>query len=238
MRSFHLEIVSHCWQYTRLLTYQLSSLVLHQPMRCRVTMTVCHTPSDFRTVQSLHYFHHLMTKPNLTLNPLSLPREHLMRRAIGRNIAARASQADWVWFADCDHTFGTGCLDALAAVASGTQDVDLLYPRIVLKNRLHALGDKAIAKVVGPGLYEIDREDFEPVEHNRAIGGIQIARGSRVRQEGYCPDIYQQPEADWKQTKEDPHFRKQIGNGRGVLIPNLYRIRHSRCGRETKGIEL
>ena len=33
-----IEIVSHCWQYSHLLVYQLSSLILHPPQDTRIVM--------------------------------------------------------------------------------------------------------------------------------------------------------------------------------------------------------
>ena len=41
-----LEIVSHCWHYTRLLGYQLSSLVCHPPKAVEVVMTVFYSETD------------------------------------------------------------------------------------------------------------------------------------------------------------------------------------------------
>ena len=51
-----LQIVSHCWNYSRLLTYQLSSLVLHPPRKLDVTMTVFYNEEDTRTCEVLEYF--------------------------------------------------------------------------------------------------------------------------------------------------------------------------------------
>src|SRR5690606_16316725 len=51
----HIEIVSHCWQYSHLLAYQLSSLVLHPPENTTVTMTVFHNPEDAATSSLLRF---------------------------------------------------------------------------------------------------------------------------------------------------------------------------------------
>ena len=53
MTPMHLEIVSHCWHYSRLLTYQLSSLVLHPPTEVAVTVTVFLAEEDEDTVFTL-----------------------------------------------------------------------------------------------------------------------------------------------------------------------------------------
>ena len=117
-----LEIVSHCWKYAHMLVYQLSSLVLFPPQSCTVTMTVFYGEEDTATVALLAYFGELKV-PNVVWNWQCLPRQALFRRAIGRNLAARNSQADWVWFTDCDVLFRAGCLDGLAAALQGRQDV-------------------------------------------------------------------------------------------------------------------
>lgn len=226
-----IEIVSHCWNYARLLTYQLSSLVLYQPQSCQVQVTVFFTPSDSRTKEVLDFFEGELNQQAVGLNAWPLPQDELMRRAIGRNLAAKATHADWVWFTDCDHTFGQDALDKLAIVAQRESTVDLLWPAIVWKSTSHARGDAAIERVTAPGLYDINPSDFEPVKHRWAIGGLQIVRGSRVREIGYCPGRYG-PQQRWRRTVEDPVFLRQIGPGRAIRLPNVYRIRHSLCGRD------
>jgi hypothetical protein len=52
----NVEIISHCWRYSRLLTYQLSSLVLYPPQQVRVTATVFLTEEDTPTVDVVNFF--------------------------------------------------------------------------------------------------------------------------------------------------------------------------------------
>ena len=110
-----LEIVSHCWNYSRFLAYQLSSLVQFPPAKLRVTMTVFYAPEDTATQKLLDFFGG-QTVPGVTWNWQPLAKERLFRRGIGRNLAARATTADWIWFTDCDVMFRAGCLDTLAEV--------------------------------------------------------------------------------------------------------------------------
>ena len=51
-----IEIVSHCWNYSHLLAYNLSSLVNHPPQDIDVTMTVFYCPEDQGTVDMLEFF--------------------------------------------------------------------------------------------------------------------------------------------------------------------------------------
>ena len=51
-----LEIVTHCWQYSHFLIYQLSSLVNHRTDKLDVTMTVYHAPGDESVLRVLRFF--------------------------------------------------------------------------------------------------------------------------------------------------------------------------------------
>jgi len=122
-----IEIVSHCWNYSHLLARQLSSLVLFPPTRADVTMTVFYSEEDEATVRLLKTFG-TREAPGVTWNWNALPKEQLFRRSIGRNKAALQTDADWVWFTDCDLMFRDDCLDVLVEQLQGRRDV-LVYPR-------------------------------------------------------------------------------------------------------------
>jgi hypothetical protein len=62
---------------------------------------------------------------------------------------------------------------------------------------------------------------------NRAIGGVQIARGDIVRRIGYVPERANRTSERWVNSVEDVTFRKLIGTkGAAVDLPGVYRIRH------------
>lgn len=229
----HLEIVSHCWHYTRLLNYQLSSLILHPPRRTIITMTVFFTPSDTLTQQVLRFFSRRVDNTQVRIRRWRLPMFRLMRREIGRNQAALATVADWVWFTDCDYCFGPEALDA---AADALQDITgpLAFPRQTLVSATPALGDAAIERLIKvPQTTWVQPEDFIPFNNERAIGGIQIARGEIVQQTGYLNGSrYLRPARKWQRTFGDVAFRQQLGtSGTAVEIPYLYRILHAKAGR-------
>lgn len=242
--EFQLDIVAHSYRYSRLLAYQLSSLCLHPPERARVNVVVFHTADDPETCETLDWFGRQPLPPTVTLTTWQLEPPQLFRRAIGRNLACRASRADWLWLADCDYLFGPNCLDALPEQLAGVTG-PLAYPRQTLRSISHELGDAAIERVVGPGIYAIPpAANFEPERNNRGIGGIQIYRGSVARERGYL-DGHRKwllPEERWARTREDAVFRGWVGayrgRGEGIDVPNLYRIRHSRRGRVDIGVKL
>jgi hypothetical protein len=232
-----LEIVSHCWRYSWLLTYQLSSLVLHPPEHLRVCMTVYFSPEDEPTRRVLDFFS-TQLPPNVTWNWQPLEKERLFRRAIGRNQAALATTADWIWFTDCDQVFHRGCLDALARFLPG-QTGALVYPRQVGCTQLLDLEDPVFQAVAaGPALVDIDPARFAPVTHTRAVGALQILRGDVARSTGYCNAIrfYHEPLTHWQKTFEDRTFRWLLGTqGEPIELPGLFRIEHARKGRKSFG---
>jgi hypothetical protein len=235
-----LEIVTHCWRYGRLLAYQLSSLWLYPP-RTPTTITVFFTHAgDQRTAIMVDHFARRPDKPpTVTLRPWELPPTQLFRRAIGRNLAALATTADVVWFADCDHVFGPGCIDSLMALMSPSDK--LVFPEVVHKCR-HAFGDRLIQAVTEHGMWDAPLKKFHPKRQIAAIGGIQIVTGATAREHGYLKDSrrWLRPAKRWVRTMEDPYFRRCLGAdyGRPLPIESTYRICHSKYGRLHLGVEL
>lgn len=232
-----LEIVNHCWGYSHFLIYQLSSLVMFPPSRLSVTVTVFYCPEDRRTAALLAFFETLQV-PGVHWNWRALPKEQLFRRAIGRNEAALATQADWVWFTDCDLLFREGCLDTLADRLQGRRDA-LVYPRQEYRTPLLASDDPLLVAGRGePRVLDIDTARFAAHRPSRATGPLQIAHGDVCRACGYCDAIsaYQQPSDRWCKAHEDRAFRWLLrSQGVPVDIPGVYRIRHVHKGRYTGG---
>lgn len=228
-----IEIVSHCWNYSHLLAYQLSSLVLSPPRKCEVTMTVCYSEEDQSTVDLLAFFEK-QTVAQVTWQWLPLRRAELMRRAIGRDRAARASIADWVWFTDCDLLFHAGCLDGLTDAVAGRTDA-LVFPREERCTPMLKPSDALLqAAAKSPQLVEIDAARFETQLRQKATGPLQIVRGDLARRFGYCGSIrcYQTPTDHWRKTYEDRAFRWLLGTaGTAVEVPGVYRIKHVEKGR-------
>jgi hypothetical protein len=234
-----LEIVSHCWRYGHLLTYQLSSLVQHRCEDLDLTMTVFHAPGDESVARVLEYFGGLAL-PGITWNWQALPREQLFRRSIGRNLAARATTADWIWFTDADILFHEGCLARLAGQLQGRDDA-LVYPATTLATALLPEDDPILARGrAGPALLDIPLDALRPFggEYTRAKGAYQIVHGDIARACGYCGTIphYQSPAQKWMKTYEDRAFRWLIDTqGVPIEIPNVCQIRHLAKGRYKSG---
>lgn len=232
-----LEIVSHCWGYAHLQAYQLSSLVRHPPAQLDVTMTVFYSEEDAVTVALLEYFGGIQV-PGVTWNWRRLDKHSLFRRAIGRNLAARETRCDWVWFTDCDVVFHAGCLDGLAAALQGRRDA-LVFPREERVSELLAPDDPMLAAAQGaPRVVDIDPARFYAQQRGRATGPLQIAHGDMARACGYCAQlaVYQKPVARWAKAHEDRAFRWLLRTqGVPVEVPGVHRIRHASKGRYSSG---
>lgn len=233
--QLNIEIVSHCWQYSHFLIYQLSSLALVPPTKATVTMTVYFNSEDTRTVAVLDFIAKQQV-PGVTWNWCELPKESLYRRAIGRNQAALATKADWIWFTDCDLMFRDHCLDQLAELLQGRND-SLVFP---LRERITSLleDDDPMLNFDPQDLRVIDIDDSLFVEQtrDRATGPLQIAHGDTARAGGYCDSLayYQKPAVSWCKAHEDRAFRWLLGTqGEPLDISGVYRIRHVSKGRYT-----
>ncbi|MCF7837074.1 MAG: glycosyltransferase family 2 protein [Candidatus Marinimicrobia bacterium] len=231
-----LEIVSHCWRYAHMLTYQLNSLINYPPTRLKVIVTVFYAEEDADTRALLDRIapHDL---ENVVWNWQALPPPRLFRRGIGRNLAARATRADWVWMADCDILFHAGCLDALAAALRGRRDT-LLFPR---QERTTPMLPATSALLQNGRLHErvdINPADFQLHTRDRAKGAYQIIHGDVARAIGYCDGIalYQTPARHWCKCYEDRAFRWLAGTqGTPIDVPGVYQIRHIEKGRYRPG---
>ncbi len=233
--KLHLEIVSHCWNYANMLLYQLSSLVNFPPTKMHVTMTVFYNDADVETRALLARFSDIHV-PGVTWNWCQLPTQALFRRAIGRNLAAKETTADWVWFTDCDVLFRENCLDTLNDVLQDRKDV-LVYPRQEYCTGLLP----ADHDVLQPDLQRIQPADIDPAlfrcfEKSRATGPLQITHGDVARAVGYCEALpyYQRPSHTWCKAYEDRAFRWLLRTqGEPLDVPGVYRIRHAAKGRYT-----
>lgn len=236
-RAAHLqlEVVSHCWNYSHFLVYQLSSLVLFPPKKLDVTMTVFYSPEDTRTEELLAFFGRQKV-PGVIWNWQPIPKQELFRRSIGRNRAALATKADWVWFTDCDLMFRENCLDTLAEVLQSRREA-LLFPQEERTTDLLAEDNPMLrASISGPQVLDVDTTFFTIRQMTKATGPLQIAHGDVCRATGYCRNIslYQKPVERFAKCHEDRAFRWLLrSQGEPINLPGVYRIRHVAKGRYT-----
>ncbi len=231
-----IEIVTHCYAvkypvYARMLTAQISSLILWQP-HVDVLLTVCCNESDSLTLQAIDGFGCRPT-PMLTINAMLMPLGELFRRAIGRNRAMKASTADVVWLADADYICGRGCIDAIAAADFG--EYRGIIPSKCWIHRSHYEGDAELERVSIGEPFEPDLSLYEAWRPRFAIGGLFIVRGDHARL-GYLPDTkWCEPIPDDKlhtgfaDTWCDRKYRRRGLEHlvKRVDIPGVFRMRHS-----------
>jgi len=236
MGKKRVEIVTHCYarelvHYSAALCYQLSSLIFHVPKEAEIEITICCDPNDSLTRRVITFFE---GSPEFNLRLIPLDIEYLGRRAIGRNIAAKSSRADIVWFTDADYVFQEDCFDTLVGL-HWPIDVTMVFPKRIKIHKDHATGDKALDRVIRePRLIGIEEMDFVDKSYNRAIGGVQIVQGQFARRYGYLDRFtkWQQPVDSFKSCKGDPVYRnfcKRKGQIRGIDLPGVFRMRHTQA---------
>jgi hypothetical protein len=224
-------IVVHCWRYSRVLAYQLSSLVLFPPKDTRVTVYVVCVGDDKPTLRMLDAFDN-----RLNLIRIYQPIEEFRARCTGRNLAARTTNADTVWFTDADYLFREGCLDKLASLDLAEDTIH--FPGKHWFQRTKQMGAENARRVKKPGIYDIDESEFDLKRFRVPYGGLQIVTGDTARYWGYCDAARSRGlEAACERvskpiTKNIMHcpcdvvFRRIIPNQPvKIKLPNLYRIR-------------
>ena len=234
--SMRLEIVSHCWNYSDYLAFQLGSLLANPPSpKLHITMTVFHAAEDQQTSALLKRIGELSVA-NITWNWQALPAAYVFRRSIGRNLAALHTQADWIWFTDCDETFQAGCLTGLHQTLAECSE-PLVFP--LIEHRTEPMESSELkvnydADWVS-AISELPLDAFHANTMTRATGPLQITHGDIARKFGYCKDVncFQKPEVHFAKAHEDRIFRWLLNtNGTGVDIPGVFRIQHREKGRE------
>ncbi len=232
---YKLEIVSHCWGYSNMLTYQLSSFVNYPPTKCALTVTVYYAKEDTKSQAVLDFFSQKKVD-NVTWNFQALSKGKLFRRGIGRNLAARSTDADWLWFTDCDIIFHENCLDSLAEQLQGKQE-SLYYPKQERTTEMLAQDDPMLRQDSEPQLVDIDAEGFSLHSRDKAKGAFQIVHGDVARAIGYCEKLkmFQTEDDRWRKTYEDTAFKWLISSeGIPLDIDGVFQIRHVQKGRYTK----
>ena len=232
---FQLEIVSHCWGYSNMLTYQLSSFVNYPPTKCALTVTVFYAKEDVKTQAVLDFFKQ-KSVANVTWNFQEMSKGKLFRRGIGRNMAARSSKADWLWYTDCDIIFHENCLDSLAEQLQGKKE-SLYYPQQERTTEMLAQDDPMLRQDSEPQLVDIDSDGFSLHSRDKAKGAFQIVHGDVARAIGYCEKLkmFQTEDDRWRKTYEDTAFKWLISSeGIPLDIDGVFQIRHVQKGRYAK----
>lgn len=240
---FDLEVVSHCWGYANMLTYQLSSFVNYPPTKLHLTVTVFYSEEDSKTKATLDFFSQI-SQPNITWNFQELSKGKLFRRGIGRNMAARSTKADWIWFTDCDIIFHENCLDSLADSLQGERGL-LFFPEEEKITEMLKDDDPLLMKDAEPQVIDINTENFSLYERSKsrdkARGPFQIVHGDVARAIGYCEKLsmFQTESERWRKTYEDTAFRWLLGtDGDAKKIDGVFHIHHVTKGRYAENSKL
>lgn len=229
-----IELVTHCYatelpHYASALKYQLSSLIINKPKHCKVLITICCEPNDEKTLEIIPFFQEVLSIWTLIMEN----ENQLGRRSIGRNIAAKVTKADIVWFTDVDYLFSGDCLEKLSTI-EWPDDASMIFPPDAMICKDHAMGDRLLNYAANRVcVLDVDPNCFIPNHYRRAIGGIQIVQGDFAREHGYLDGIekWQTPVAKpFGDFHDDIAYRKyckQFGKIVPVDLPGIKRLRHS-----------
>lgn len=236
----HVEIVSHCWNYSHLFVYQLESLINNAPKDFKVTLTGFYCQEDLETVALVEEYSQKQID-NVEWNFIALEKGDLLRRGIGRNLAAKNTKADWIWFTDCDLLFGENTFSSLKE-ALRKESCILAFPEQVSRTSLLSDDHDVLCKSDETSVDDcLQKADFSTHTFSKATGPVQIVHGDTARQYGYCEqvDCYQQPKERWVKTYEDRAFRWLLGtDGSPVQVDDVAIIRHVEKGRYKQGARL
>ena len=249
-----LEVVTHCWKYSRLLSYQLASFWRHRPKDNEVKATVFYCNEDGDTAKLLS----MVSGPKwdrttYRVNPIALSRGELCNRAIGRNLAALQSVADWMWFADADYCVTGGFFDQCCETLSWL-DGPLYFPQEI-RCTLKCHGAELVDRDTMPGSWQRCLSDSDCARlicqrFKVAIGGVQFARGEVLRKSvgDGGPLGYLNRNAGWRVAftsgnwhpdVEDKRFRRSLPSSAVAIdLPGLVRIRHAERGGPGKVVSL
>ena len=232
-----IEIVSHCYGgdlpiYPHLLRAQGLSLIHLSQHKCSVVWTICYDPDEKAVVGVLDELEAELAARRVKIRRIPLPIGHIFERAIGRNIAAMSTDANCVWFCDCDYLFAGGCLD------DAIKETDLYYDCIVFPQVVsvtsHVDGDAIIHHMEAKQPLAVDvLSTFGARSEMKAIGGIQIVSGELAKSRGYLNEWlkWMKPATDTSKgnfsTRSDVKYRSYIGKSVPRGFAGTHRIRHS-----------
>ncbi len=237
------EIVTHCWRYSRSLAYQISGLILNPP-QCDVQLTVfCNPEHDKRTLDVIQAMRPSLPE-NVFVVSQFLETNRLFRRSIGRNEACLHSPAkSCIILTDADYIWPGRAIDEVLQNGISAEAV-LTYPCRYWKQVDHSSGDAYLALQDEPKVLGLESKDFESCRIGKAIGGIQVYRADVARELGYLSGT------KWLNPHRGPRFAccrcdkafRYWLVGKGHKIKDFeggmpWRIRHSVKGREVTEVD-
>lgn len=241
------EFVTHCYatkltHFATALYLQLSSLAnAANTSNNNIKVTVFYNQEDLQTAHVLNLFEDDKRRKNLELVKQHLPVDQLGRRSIGRNMAAKNTDADIVWFADVDYWFGATVTNDLLSI-EWNNNTTMVFPGKIQISKSHEVGDKTLkyySSILTPDPLNrppftphMQVRDYDEKIYYKAIGGVQIVRGDFAREHGYVPNSKWQkpvkiPFGDFRDDIAYRSFCRSVGTILPVDLDGVFRIRHS-----------
>jgi hypothetical protein len=233
-----IELVTHCWAgtyrlYADALCFHLTSVVEHDPP-VDVSVAICFCAEDDLTLKVIRWF---CKNTSVNIRAIPMDKERLGRRCFGRDLAAKGTKADFVWFSDVDQVYLDGVLKRLEDMEWPEEEgkpASIIFPKINRVAKHRTVGDALLQGVASGAsrLHRIDTSAFTDKKYHRAIGGVQIVKGDFAREHGYLTGSGKIREDGvlFGDFRDDIAYRKassKHGPIIGVDLPGMYRIRHT-----------
>lgn len=226
-----IELVTHCYavelsQYAWTLKAQIEAMLASDLAR----LTVCFWEGDPLTNWVVSQYHTSRVRASRHMHLATLGRRAIGRNWVTQHLIPATTKA--VIFTDADYLWTTEALQTIEALPL-RRTASMVYPKKIQVSRDWKLGDEQWGRL-RDGTFSIIPEEFADQQFNRAIGGVQIVRGSFAREYGYLRDDpkWQQPQtgkpfSDFKDDVAYRRFCELQGPIVAVDIPGIYRIRHT-----------
>jgi len=239
------DFVTHCYakqfpHFAAALYLQLSTICNQVSTKHQASITVFYCEEDRHTCNVLNLFSDSKRTKSATLACVPMRVENLGRRSIGRNFAAENTSADYVWFTDVDYWFDANVVDDLCTM-QWPKDAVMVFPQNINISKTHELGDKLLKYYAGvyegttgsvPYTPNLQVRDYCDKTYYKAIGGVQIVKGSFATENGYVRGGKWQipstkPFGDFKDDIAYRNACRLLGKIVPVELKGVYRIRHT-----------
>ena len=234
-----LEICIHCHNYQKRLCWMLSSILQQSGNKPDILVSISYLPNSGKpTTESVIK---LFREKGLNILDVPLEKGQESNRAIPRNIRAKATEADWILFADSDLVYEPSFFEDIWKQLESDQ----------FKNETRVIGADRYSLQIPFCIkyFEEDKREYPcvidsvadipkdwPVQWKSgsgiAAGYFQLANVSAIQRKG---GVYSGRKSDvWRATRSDRQFRVHMGGRVPMNVKKLFHLNHDRGGPEVQ----